>query len=300
MSRAATVQDALTDTGVEVTASLVQHRILSTAQVRAIHLAGHGERWAQRLLARLAAAEIAGYVQSPRSHGRLWHATELGAKLTREAGMLEGEPRLIGAEEAAGALQAHTLAVNDAAICFIEAARERGDEFGPFAWRHEVSHLISRGRGRRRRRLVADATFTYLRVEEDGVAIEQRFLELDRATLTVDRLAAELSRYAELYRLAGSDGEPLWRSHYPFFPPVLCVLTGGHRAALERRRSTVLALLGSDPRLPRTPEVAISICLLEDLQSKGPVGPIFLDARDPGRAVDWLGGEGRTARRKRR
>lgn len=300
MSRAATVQDALTDTGVEVTASLVQHRILSTAQVRAIHLSGHGERWTQRLLARLAAAGLAGYVQSPRSHGRLWHATELGAKLTREAGMLEGEPRLIGAEEAAGALQAHTLAVNDTAICFIEAARERGDEFGPFAWRHEISHLISRGRGRRRRRLVVDATLTYLRVEEDGVAIEQRFLEVDRATLTVDRLAAELARYVELYRLAGSDGEPLWRSRYPFFPPIHCVLAGGRRAALERRRSTVLALLGSDPRLPRTPEVVISICLLEDLQSEGPFAPIFLDAHDPGRAVDWLGGKGRTPRRKRR
>ncbi|HKI91709.1 MAG TPA: replication-relaxation family protein [Gaiellaceae bacterium] len=299
MSKAATVKATLTHAGVEMTASLVQHRVLSTAQVRAIHLPGRGERWAQRLLSRLAAAGLAGYVKAPRSHGRLWHATELGARLTREAGMLEGEPRLIGAEDAAGPLQAHTLAVNDTAICFMEAARERGDEFGPFAWRHEVSHLLSRGRGRRRRRLIADTAFTYLRVEDDGVAIEQRFLEIDRATLTVDRLAAELARYAELYRLAGADGEPLWRSHYPFFPPVHCVLAGGRRAALERRRSTVLALLGSDPRLPRTPEVAISICLLEDLQSEGPFAPIFLDARDPGRAVDWLGSGGRTARRKR-
>jgi hypothetical protein len=226
--------------------------------------------------------------------------TELGARLAREAGVLDGEPRLIGAEEAAGALQAHTLAVNDAAICFVQAARERGDEFGPFAWRHEASHPLSRGRGQRRRRLVADAVFTYLRIEEDGVAIEQRFLEIDRATLTVDRLAAELARYAELYRLGGSDGEPLWRSRYPFFPPVHCVLTGGHRAALERRCSTVLALLRSDPRFSRTPEVGISICLLDDLQGEGPFAPIFLDARDPSRAVDWLGGDGGEAKERQR
>jgi hypothetical protein len=51
----------------------------------------------------------------------------------------------------------------------------------------------------------------------------QRFLEIDRATLSVDRLAAELVRYAELYRLAGGDGEPLWRLRYPVFPPVHCV-----------------------------------------------------------------------------
>ena len=295
MKRSASVQAALTEAGIEVTASLAQHRVLSVAQVQTIHLPDHGERWAQRLLARLGEADLAGYVQSPRSHRRLWHVTELGARLAREAGVLDGEPRLIGAEEAAGPLQAHTLAVNDTAICFLEEARKRSDEFGPFAWRHEVSHRLSRGRGRRRRMLIADAVFTYLRLAEDGVAIEQRFLEIDRATLSVDRLAAELARYAELYRVRDSKGQPLWRSFYPVFPRVHCVLTGGRRAALERRRSIALALLRSYPRFARTPEIAVSICLLEDLQAKGPFAPIFLDARDPGRAVDWLGGGGGTS-----
>ena len=78
MSKPASVQDALTEAGIEVTASLAQHRVLSTAQVRAIHLPGRGERWVQRLLARLGQAGLAGYVQSPRSHRRLWHVTELG------------------------------------------------------------------------------------------------------------------------------------------------------------------------------------------------------------------------------
>jgi hypothetical protein len=82
------------------------------------------------------------------------------------------------------------------------------DDFGPFAWRQEVSHPLSYGRGRRRRALISDAVFTYLRADGNGVAIEQRFLELDRATLSVDRLAAELVRYAELYRLAGEDEGP--------------------------------------------------------------------------------------------
>ena len=289
MSGPATLRAALTETGIEVTASLAQHRALTAAQVRAIHLPGHGERWAQRLLVRLGKAGLAGYVESPRSHRRLWYATELGARLAGEAGLLAGEPRLIGAEGAAGPLQAHTLAVNDAAICFIEAARGRGDEFGPFAWRHEVYHRLSRGRGRRRM-LIADAVLAYLRVAEDGVAIEQRFLELDRATLSVDRLAAELGRYGELHGARErKGGEPLWRSHYPLFPPVHCVLTGNGREALERRRSTAIALLRSDPRLSRAPRASISICLLEDLQREGPFAPIFRDPRDPERAVNWLG-----------
>lgn len=290
MSGSADVQSIPTEVGIEVVASLAQHRVLSTGQVRVMHLPDYTERWAQRLLARLQMAGLAGYVQSPRSHRRLWHATELGARLAREAGLLQGEPRLIGAEEAAGPLQAHTLAVNDTAICFMQAARARGDEFGPFAWRHEVFHLLSRGRGRRRRMLIADAVFTYLRVAEEGVAIEQRFLEIDRATLSVDRLAGELARYAELYGAGEKKGEePLWRRLYPLFPRVHCVLGERSRTALERRRSTALALLRSNPLLSRAAKVSISICLLEDLQAEGPFAPIFRDIRDPGRAVDWLG-----------
>jgi Replication-relaxation len=291
VSGSARLESAATETGIEIVASLAQHRVLSAAQVRAIHLPGSGERWAQRMLVRLGGAGLAGYVRSPRSHRRLWHVTELGANVAREAGALDGEPRLIGAEGAAGPLQAHTLAVNGAAICFLEAARERGDEFGPFAWRHEVSHSISRARGRRRRTLVADAVFTYLLLDGAGVAIEQRFVELDRATLSVDRLAAELARYAELHRLSGADGEPRWRERYPLFPPVHCVLTGGRRSVLERRRATTIAMLRTNPRFTREREVAVSICLLEDLQREGPFAPIFRDASDPGRPVDWLGGD---------
>jgi hypothetical protein len=215
MSGSASLESAATETGIEIVASLAQHRVLSAAQVRAIHLPASGERWAQRMLARLGDAGLAGYVRSPRSHRRLWHVTEMGARVAREAGALDGE----------------------------------------------------------------------------GVAIEQRFLELDRATLSVDRLAAELARYAELHRLTGQDGEPLWRERYPVFPPVHCVLTGGRRSVLERRRATTLAMLGTDPRFTREPEVAVSICLLEDLEREGPFAPIFRDAKDPARPVDWLGGD---------
>lgn len=274
---------------IEILASLATHRVLSTPQVQVIHSAGAEPRWVQKLLGRLREAGLADFVRSAHGRRRLWHATEQGARLAREAGVLEGEPP-VGAELAAGPLAPHTLAVNEAAICFLRAAAERGDDFGPPAWRHEVYHPLSRGRGRRRRSLVADAVFTYLRQDGSEIAIEQRFLELDRATLSVDRLAAELARYAELYRAKKPKaGEPLWRARYLVFPPVHCVLAGAPRKALVRRRSTVSVLLAGDPLLSRAPEVAISICLLEDLRREGPYAPIFRDVRDPGRPVDWLG-----------
>ncbi|HEX8689969.1 MAG TPA: replication-relaxation family protein [Solirubrobacterales bacterium] len=273
----------------EIVASLVQHRVLSTEKVRAIHHPDNRARWTQRVLARLRRAGLVDSIQPPRAGRRLWFVTDDGVRLAREAHALEATPRPLEAREVAGQLQAHTLAVNDVGVCFLRAARKRGDECGPLSWRHEVAHPLSRGRGRRRRTLIADAVLTYLRGEGGRIALEQRFVELDRATLSVDRLVAELARYAELCRAMDRKGEPIWSEHYPRFPVVHCVLAGAPQPALERRRRSVLALLRSHPRVIRTREVRISICLLEDLQDRGPFAPIFADVRDSGKQVDWLG-----------
>lgn len=276
----------------EILASLAQHRVLSTEQVREIHLPGNHARWGQQILGRLRRAELVAFTRPPNSGRRLWFATELGVRLAQSSHALEGKPRPLQAAEVAGQLQAHTLAVNEVGIAFLRAARERGDECGPLSWRHEVAHPLSRGRGRRRRTLFADAVVTYLREEGGRLALEQRFLELDRATLTVDRLVAELARYGELHRAKGAGGEAMWKERYPRFPKVHCVLAGASRPALERRRRGVLALLHPNPQLAGARGPRISICLLEDLRSRGPFAPIFREVRDPGRAVDWLGGEG--------
>ena len=273
----------------EIAASLAQHRVLSTPQLGAIHFPGRSSRWVQSVMARLGEAGLVAYVPSygaPGAPRRLWYATEHGARAALEAGLLGSMPRLLDAEAAAGPLQRHTLAVNDAAIAFLRAARERRDEFGPLSWQHEVPHRL--GRGRRAGTVFADAVLTYVRLTEAEVVVEQRFLELDRATLSVDRLAAELSRYARLLGVEGKRGEPLWRARYPSFPSVLCVLTGASRAALRRRRDTTVALLQSNLYFAEEPELSVRFCLAEDLAERGPFAPIFTDARDPEQPVDWL------------
>ncbi len=278
---------------VEIVSSVAQHRALTTAQLHAIHLPGRSRRWAQYVLARLADAGLLSSVRIPDSPGRrLWFVTEDGAQLARDSKLLREPPKVLTPAQAAGQLHAHTLAVTDAAIAFLCAARERGDEFGPFAWQHEVSHPLAVGRGRRRKRAVADAVLTYVLTGADAgdISVAQRFLELDRATLSVDSLAAELGRYADLHRAEGRNGEPIWRERYPVFPAVLCILAGGPRPALERRRLTAMALLKSDPRLSSAPpDLAVSIGLLEDLQERGPFAGIFDELRQPGERVDWLG-----------
>ncbi len=277
----------------EILASLAQHRVLSTPQLAALHFPGRSPRSAQTALAALADAGLASFVTNFGSRGaprRCWYVTERGARRAQEAGLIEEMPRLLDAEAAAGPLQAHTLAVNDVGIAFVAAARERGEDFGPLGWRHEVSHPL--GPGRRAGRLIADAVLGYLRLTEAEIVFEQRFLELDRASLPVGRLATELGRYGQLLRARGKGGEPLWRSRYPFFPSVLCVLAGADPAALRRRRDTTIGILHRDSDFTGSPGLSIRFCLAEDLAERGPFAPIFTDARDPGKPVDWLGAEG--------
>jgi Replication-relaxation len=286
--------EGLPSATIEIVASLAAHRALSREQVGEIHMPGKDARWCRRVLGRIAAA---GLIDHARTAGgspqRLWFATEAGARAVVEVGALPRMPRVFTAAEVVGPLQAHTVAVNDAAISFLAAARREGDDFGPLAWRNEVAHPLGVGARRRRlRSVIADALLTYIRTAQGKAFVEHRFLELDRVTLGVDAMAAELARYADLYRATGDDDdeeEPLWRRWYPAFPSVVCVLAGAGREVLTRRRDTALALLRAEPQLTRTPEVEIRVCLLEDLVARGPFASIFRSLRDPGRAVDWLG-----------
>ncbi|MGH2940078.1 MAG: replication-relaxation family protein [Solirubrobacterales bacterium] len=274
----------------EIVASLAAHRALSTEQVRVIHMPEVRPRWSQKVMVRIAAAGLVDHAASTVPRGRLWFPTEAGVRAAVELGALPRAPRILDAREVLGPLQAHTFAVNEAAISFLRAARGIGDDFGPLAWRHEVLHPLAEGRRRRRvGAVIADAVLTYVRASGPKVFVEHRFLELDRATLAVDTMATELARYADLFRAAGDDGEALWRRRYPSFPSVVCVLAGARRELLVRRRDTALALLRAEPQLTRTPEVEIRVCLLEELVARGPFAPIFRSLRDPGRSVDWLG-----------
>ncbi len=288
-----TASVVLPEATIEVIASLAEHRVLSTAQVHAIHLPGRRLRRTQQLLADLERAGLIGHVVARSAPRRLWFLSERGGDLAVEVGELKERPKLLGPREAAGPLRHHTFAVNEVGISFLEAARRRGDEFGALAWRHEVAHPLNRGRGRSRRTLFADAVLTYLLLEDGYTTVEQRFVELDRATLSVDRLVAELVRYAQFSRATTKRAEVLWRYRYPRFPPIICVLAGRSREALIRRRDVALALLASDPELERAYEVAISFCLLDELKGGGPFAPIFRSVAEPDREVNWLG-EGET------
>ena len=279
----------------EILESLYQHRLLSTRQIRALHTPEAGMRYAQKLLARLRGMALAESVQRPGGLG-VWYLTEGGvAAVESVANRVETRRKPIPRAHAAGPLQAHTLEVNEVGIAFVRAARSRGDECGPFAWRHEIAHPLGPPPGRRRaEQLIADAVLNYQVVAGDRrpASFHYRFVELDRANRAVDDLAARLARYARLFRHAGqpeSGGEPvpLWSLAYPVFPAVLVALSGRDREALIRRRKMLLALLREEPALDTTPEVQIAVCLLEDLVAEGPFADVF-QTPDPQRPATWL------------
>lgn len=284
---------------VEVLESIGQHRLLLTGQVRELHMPRASRRWAQEQLALL--GELGLVAATPLTRRRLgWHLTERGADAVEAIpSRAETRRKVLAPEQAAGPLQAHTIAVNDVGLAFVRAARERREECGPFDWLHEVAHSLGPPPGRRMpEQLISDAVLTYQLAEVEGqTGIAYRFIELDRATRSAADLAQRLGRYARLYRrtvpVEGSAAESvaLWSRLYPVFPVVLVVLAGRARDRLEDRRRTVLALCRQDPDLAETPEVEVSICLLDELAERGPFAPICRTLAAPGKIVNWLGEE---------
>jgi Replication-relaxation len=283
------------NTSIAVLESLYQHRLLTTRQVHDLNTPETGRRFAQRTLGSLEKVELLRRVHLPGGLS-VWFLSEHGIATVEEIpNRVETRRKAISPEHAAGPLQAHTLAVNDVGVAFVRLARGRGDEFGPFGWRHEIAHPLGPP-GKGREWLIADAVLTYQLIERGASRLHYRFLELDRANRPADDLAAKLGRYGRLYRRpVNSGGRPSdrhWRARYPVFPNLLVVLAGRPRPALERRRKTLLALCRADADLTRSPELQVFVCLLPDLNESGPGASVFRTPAEPDRPVDWLGRDG--------
>jgi hypothetical protein len=287
-------QPRLVETAVEILQGIHQHRLLSTSQVHALHAPHAHISWPQRLLAQLRDFGLIHMTRLPRRPA-LWHVTDQGADAVEAIGdRIETRRKVLAPDAAVGALQAHTLAVNDVGVAFVRAARERGDECSPFAWRNEIAHPLGPPPGRRRaEQLISDAVLRYQHNTGGQPRFLYRFVEVDRATRATDDLAERIARYGRLHRhtVPGPAGRSvkLWPKLYPTFPAVLLVLAGRRRDLLERRRDTVLGLCARHPDLASAPEVEIQACLFDDLTERGPFAPIFRTPADPGRPADWLG-----------
>lgn len=285
---------ALPAVAVAVLESLYQHRLLTALQARALHAPTASLRWTQSILAELRKRGLAEHADGERA-AALWFLTARGADTVETIPTrAEMRRRISSPAQAAGPLRAHTLAVNDVGLAFVEAARARGDDCGPLSWRHEIAHPIAPRSRQARQLLIADALLSYVQLDsEESLVLHQRFIELDRGTIPAEQLAAKLTRYTLLHDYkpssAGFEHEASWRDYYRSFPPVLVVLAHQREATALRRVQRVIALARTNPTTARHSPVSVSYVALPSLLAQGPFAPIFIDHNNPERYVDWLG-----------
>jgi hypothetical protein len=103
----------------------------------------------------------------------------------------------------------------------------------------------------------------------------QWFIEPDRATMTVARLAAKLDLYARYhqYRQPGRPELPGWRQRYRRFPRLLVILDGASENALEDRICDLAAAMALG-RTVRGDRVITGAITLRKLGKHGPFAEI--------------------------
>ncbi|MFI6340729.1 replication-relaxation family protein [Streptomyces sp. NPDC050535] len=266
-------------------AALAQHRIATSDHLHQMLCPLSTRQVISRVLSKLRADGFIDWTKPPRpgrSHTKAWYLTPHGARVTRDLPVLRGRHAYpITSETAASLKTSHTLAVVRAHLAFAADARRLGHEHGPWDWTPEVSHVIGDGE-----RIVADALMYYTAVDGEERRKLRAFVEVDRTTMSSERLAVKLIEYARLFRYeAQSVGRrrqappagPSWLRWYPVFPRVLFVLTGASRARLNDRVSDLQAMVTQHPLVAAfSREVPLGAAVLEDAEEHGPTAAVWV------------------------
>ncbi|MDQ0771599.1 hypothetical protein QF026_000065 [Streptomyces aurantiacus] len=276
---------------------LAQYRMATTEQIHRV--IAHSVRIEQtrRRLARLCAEGLVDRITLPQAgRTRVRFPTSYGVQLASEWPEMRGHrlSRTVSDPTAVRLKAGHTLTVTETALAFLEGARRRGDVCEPPDWIPEVHHPIGSGEA-----VIPDALLYYRRSPADGDngSMLRAFVEVDRATMGPERLAAKLTAYERLHRYVPlvpgrrpTLQEPAveeWRRRYPLFPRLLFVLDGTGPAGVENRISALRAgagLLGPARFLHDVPVLAAP---LADLLHHSISAPAWRPVQDPDQRVHW-------------
>ncbi|MFF4147569.1 replication-relaxation family protein [Streptomyces sp. NPDC001698] len=207
-------------------AVLAQYRMATTEQMHLLLNPQVRVEQTRRRLAKLRAEGLVDRITLPqRGRLRVWFPTEYGVQVACEWPELRGRrPSKAVSDRTAVRLRVgHALTVTETGLAFLQDARRRDELCRPLDWIPEVYHPIGSGEA-----VIPDALLYYRRGRDGGEgAMLRAFVEVDRATMGPERLAAKLTAYARLYdyvpapapgrrhRQAGQ--EPVreeWRRHY--------------------------------------------------------------------------------------
>ncbi|MFC8428040.1 replication-relaxation family protein [Streptomyces sp. NPDC057253] len=265
----------------QLLATLAQHRMASTHQLHVLLRPDRSRQSVSERLNDLLGERLVDFVVLPQSHRtRVWYLTHKGARLTRDWPALRGRPPYpITSATAASLKTPHTLTVLRTHLAFVADARRRGDEHGHLDWTPEVFHAIGDGE-----KVVADAVMHYTLIEAQQRRKLRAFVEVDRATMSSERLAAKLIEYARLWtyepQAIGRRRQTVgrgWLRWYPVYPRVLFVLTGSGRQAMDNRISDLKAMVAHHPLVAEfAREVPLGATVLEDLDAYGPTADVWV------------------------
>ncbi|CCK24410.1 hypothetical protein BN159_8474 [Streptomyces davaonensis JCM 4913] len=267
----------------QVLTALALHRMATTGQLRLMLRPGSPRQLISRVLNTLRTTghtdrTVLPHPGRPRTHA--WYLTPHGARLTRDLPALRGRPPYpITSTTAASLKTAHTLTVVRTHLTFAQDARLHGHEHGPYDWTPETAHPIGEGE-----RLVADALMHYTLVGHQQRTKLRAFIEVDRTTMSSERLATKLIDYARLFhheaqppgRRRPTTTGPAWLRWYPLFPRILFILTAASRPRLEGRISDLQAMAAQHPLAATLAnEVPLAAAILEDLEQHSPTAPVW-------------------------
>jgi hypothetical protein len=269
----------------QVLAALAQHRLATTPQLRDMLDLRSSRQRCSEILTSLRADSLIGCITLPGSgRTKAWYLDAEGVRITKDWPELRGRPPYpVTSATAASLRTAHTLTVVRTHLAFARDARTRGDEHGFLDWTPEVAHQLPDGE-----RLIADALLRYTTTQGTVRAKLRAFVEVDRSTMSSERLASKLIEYARFRayepqaparrsaHAAQSVTGPAWQRWYPRFPRVLFVLTGAGPRALAHRIADLQAMAAEHPLVAAmVRQVPVGAAVLEDLEEAGPQAPVW-------------------------
>ncbi|MET7693862.1 replication-relaxation family protein [Streptomyces sp. NPDC005483] len=268
----------------QVLTALALHRMATTGQLRQMLRPDSSRQLFSRVLNKLRSTgfvDLTPLRQTDRSRTHAWYLTSEGARQTRDLPALRGRPPYpITSTTAASLKTTHTLTVVRSHLPFAADARRLGHEHGPWDWTPEVAHPIGEGE-----QLVADAVMHYTVVDRERRRKMRAFIEVDRTTMSSERLAVKLIAYA---RFLHYEAQPVgrrkpasiastWLRWYPVFPRVLVVLTGASRARLGNRIGDLQAMVAQHPLVAAlSREAPLGAAVLEDIEEQGPSASVWV------------------------
>jgi hypothetical protein len=281
-------------------AVLAQYRMATTEQMHLILSPDVRIEQTRRRLMKLRGEGLIDRITLPQTgRMRVWHPTQYGAQVAAGWPELRGRrpPRGAHDQTAVRLGVGHGLTVTETALTFLQDARRRGDLCQPLDWIPEVHHPLGGSEA-----VIPDALLYYRTSDSTndgaGGSMLRAFVEVDRATMGPERLAAKLGAYARLHHYVPAPPpgtrqqlvvrEENWRRRYPLFPRLLFVLDGTGPTGVTTRLQALNAAARQPELAVFLREVPVLAATLTDLLRHGPSAPVWHPVTHPGHRVDWM------------